>query len=80
MSVFRDLMEEAATLGAARMGFLVDLQDYGEEDMTERWLCTVTGPIGEPLTDAKGRTGEEALRRVVERLHLALSCPPPDSE
>lgn len=66
MGAFSDLMLEAKGRGAQALAFVVDLGGYTGEPDRERWTCSAehqTYP-----TTARGRSGEEALRNVVDAL------------
>jgi hypothetical protein len=64
---FGKLLAEAKALGAAQLTFTVDLNATDDE---KRWLTTSDyGAGGYGRHGAEwGRTGEEALRRLVEKL------------
>jgi len=63
---FGALMAEAKALGARRIFWEVDLEAGPEEN---RWkVKSRQGDDYIDSTDAAGRTGEEALRRLVEKL------------
>lgn len=74
MSAFSDLMRRARAAGAWKLAFYVDLElavDRGQEGSaglsgpTDRtWMCHVV----KDGRSANGRSGEEALRRVVQIL------------
>jgi hypothetical protein len=49
--------------------FFVGLNTDAEND--ERWSASAHHPVGDRMAEAYGRTGEEALRRLVERLRIA---------
>lgn len=63
MGAFRDLMQEAVDQGMTRLRFEVDLPKYFSPDQADSWLCA----SGES-PHARGRTGEEALRVLVEQV------------
>lgn len=63
MSAFRQLLDEAGRLNVERLAFEVDPRGYNQEDQRERWTCRATCH-GSTVT-GHGRTGEEAIRRVV---------------
>jgi hypothetical protein len=64
VSAFSQLLDEAGKLGIGELTFRVNPIDYREDDGRERWECV---GFRAPWTITKrGRTGEEALRRVVE--------------
>ena len=70
MSAFRDLLKQAHEKGATYMRFEVDLPKFFSDDQAESW--TAAKITWHDLDDVpgldKGRTGEEALRHLVERL------------
>ena len=63
MSVFRDLLAEAFAQGVTRIRFEVDLPAFFADEQAESWLAmSGESPI------ARGRSGEEALRVLVEQV------------
>ena len=66
---FGKLLAEARELGAVSLEFFVGLNTDAEND--ERWSVSAGHPVGDRMAEAYGRTGEEALRRLVERLRIA---------
>lgn len=80
MSAFSDLCHEAQVYGAKELTFRVDLPKFsrglgnGEVGLEGSWTCIA---LGERDLEAKaeGRTGEEALRRVVYLLGNAPGRP-----
>jgi hypothetical protein len=71
MGAFSDLMVEAKALGATDLRFTVNLNAYdGVADHVPRWSCHF-GHLVEC-----GRTGEEALRALVETLRHRSQPPP----
>ena len=70
MSVFSELCIRARKLGAGRLIFSADLYDAEDEPgICGHWTCVGGGKYGEDAVGlAHGRTGEEALRRLVEKL------------
>lgn len=64
MSAFSQLLNEAGRLGIGELAFRVCPIDYREDDGRERWTCV--GYRAQWSIAKRGRTGEEALRRVVE--------------
>jgi hypothetical protein len=70
---FGALLAEAKTLGTTYLSWNVDLR---ADDSEERWSCLVLAEEGDPNWPdsgkvAYGRTGEEALRRLVDALRIA---------
>lgn len=65
MSAFRELLTEAETLGVTKLVFEVDPRGYNEDDQKDRWECRASVPLPVQVISTVGRTGEEALRRVV---------------
>jgi len=70
MGAFSDLMLEAKGLRAGRLDFFVDLDGYDGTPDRERWTCIAVLPGGGHIARDTGRTGEEAVRRVVDKLKL----------
>lgn len=69
MSVFSDLCMRARRKGAARLIFTADLFDTDADGICGSWTCVGGGQYGEDAVGiAHGRTGEEALRALVEKL------------
>lgn len=71
MSAFRDLLQQAHTKGAAEIGFYCNPEAFFANDQALSWKCWAAGPDLDPdeeRREAWGRTGEEALRHLVERL------------
>ncbi len=72
MSAFRELLSQAESLGVTKLVFDVNLAGYNEEDQIHRWSCRASvaspAPVLMEAMQASGRTGEEALRFVVEFL------------
>lgn len=70
MSAFIDLVNEAVALGATKLSWDCDTRDWDSEPRREgRWTCRAT--LLKPLHtvyEAAGRTGEEALRQIVDFL------------
>ena len=71
MSAFRDLLASAHALGARSIRFEVDLDAFFRDEQAESWWSWENcygdlPPRREPI--AVGRTGEEALRRLVAKL------------
>lgn len=62
MSAFRDLLREAHVKGVRTITFTVDLDAFARDDQAESWIAIRRGDA------AGGRTGEEALRRLVDRI------------
>lgn len=62
MSAFRDLLKQAHEKGIRFLTFDVDLKDFFADEQNNAWRVE-TDDVG-----AAGRTGEEALRHLVERL------------
>jgi outer membrane lipopolysaccharide assembly protein LptE/RlpB len=62
MSAFRDLLKQAHEKGVKVMAFDVDLDQFFGDEQSKSWGAT-TGSVA-----GQGRTGEEALRHLVERL------------
>jgi hypothetical protein len=63
VSAFSQLLDEAGRLDVERLAFEVDPRGYTETDARERWTCR--GTLRGSAVTGHGRTGEEALRRVV---------------
>lgn len=63
---FGALLAEAKALGVPMMSFDVNLSADDESD--KRWICWLPHDNDNPDAAAQGRTGEEALRRLVEKL------------
>lgn len=62
MSVFRDLLAEAFAQGVTRVRFEVDLPLFFADEQGQSWIAMAgESPI------ARGRSGEEALRTLVEQ-------------
>lgn len=70
MSVFSDLLLEAKERGAKHVAFAVDLDGYRGEPDRFRWTAKATLAADEPAVPhlAIGRSGEEALRELVNYL------------
>jgi hypothetical protein len=66
VSAFRDLLVEAHAKGETHMRFEVDLAAFFANSESDAWIAS--GRVTE-LTSF-GRTGEEALRRFVEKVAL----------
>lgn len=70
LSAFADLMVEADALGVTKCVWETNLRGIRDRQNREgEWSCraTVPGlPVG--VVETEGRTGEEALRRLVEFL------------
>jgi hypothetical protein len=64
MSAFRDLLKQAHEKGVRAMTFSVDLVSFFADEQSDSWRAAEQS--GGAVT--KGRTGEEALRHLVERL------------
>jgi hypothetical protein len=67
VSAFRDLLEQAHAKGMRFIHFNVDLKDFFADEQNQSWRCYSWDNIC-PSEDFEGRTGEEALRHLVERL------------
>jgi hypothetical protein len=73
VSAFSDLIREAENLGVTKFTWDVHVPGYSETDPL-RWRCraTVTATSAAPVyldaLQSVGRTGEEALRRIVDFL------------
>lgn len=63
MSAFRDLLQVAHAKGVKRFAFCVDLDAFFADAEADSWQA-----LDDAGRDGEGRTGEEALRRIVERL------------
>lgn len=63
---FGALLAEAKALGATTLNFEVDLTMGDDDDA--RWDCADFSAGRKPGSRCQGRTGEEALRRLVETL------------
>lgn len=79
LRVFPDLCMRARKAGAQRLVFTSELDslegtpDGGAVGASEAWSVTAFGRVAsEPLARCYGRTGEEALRLVVEKLEAPL--------
>lgn len=70
MSAFADLISTAGVLGVTKVVWEADLSRWDEDPQREgRWTCRATTPkAAVAVVESQGRTGEEALRRVVEFL------------
>lgn len=75
MSAFEDLCAEAEALGATKLVWSCDLKDYAKAPRQDgRWGCTASvatrdgSPVFLDALQARGRTGEEAMRRIVDFL------------
>lgn len=69
MSAFRDLLEQASAKGVRFLAFTVDLKDFFADEQNEAWRATAEdNHFVNVVPDGVGRTGEEALRHLVERL------------
>lgn len=69
MSAFRDLLEQASAKGVRFIRFDVDLKDFFANEQNEAWRAAVEdNHFVNVVPDGVGRTGEEALRHLVERL------------
>lgn len=68
MSAFSELLTDADALGVTKLSFECALDGYAvRPDREGRWTCRATTPkmpVG--VVETEGRTGEEALRRLVE--------------
>ncbi len=64
---FGRLMAECKDMGVTRLAWDVDLST----DLEDRWVCWVPTEEGHDRDGATGRTGEEAFRRLVEKLRVA---------
>ena len=67
MSAFRDLLEQARAKGQTKLWFEVDLPAFFADEQSPSWSCG-NELAGDNFAEAHGRTGEEALRHLVERL------------
>jgi len=65
-SAVRMLIEEADAYGITKLVWELDPRNYQEEDDRDRWTCRANVPLAVEVVSAVGRTGEEALRRIVE--------------
>lgn len=62
MSAFRDLLAVARSQGLTRIRFEVDLPQFFDQPEVNSWIAmTGESPV------ARGRSGEEALRNLVEQ-------------
>jgi len=70
MSAFADLLRDAERLGVTKAVWECNLPGFIDRPEREgRWTCRATAPkLPAMVIEADGRTGEEALRRVVEFL------------
>lgn len=70
MSAFRDLLKQAHEKGVEFVGFTCHVDEFFTSEQSKSWKCYASGPGLKPDTrnEARGRTGEEALRHLVERL------------
>ena len=71
MSAFRDLLKQAHEKGVVYTGFSCNLEEFFANEQGQSWKCWGAGPDLDPddeRREAWGRTGEEALRHLVERL------------
>lgn len=71
MSAFRELLLQAEKKGVDRLDFGVKLGSY-DETSEEQWSCVARSTKYSGLAPliAKGRTGEEALRRVLDLIEV----------
>jgi len=69
VSAFRDLLKAAHAKGVKTVSFEVDLVDFFADEQHLSWVCMRedADADGEPVI-ALGRTGEEALRFMVEKI------------
>lgn len=67
MSAFRDLLKQAHEKGARYLRFEVDLDAFFESEENPSWDVADTDKDAY-MDYSTGRTGEEALRRLVEKL------------
>lgn len=68
MGAFRDLMQEAHDKGVTDLAFYVNTPRLFADEESASWSATGIRAGGQPPVAAEGRTGEEALRRLVEKL------------
>lgn len=67
MSAFRDLLAEAHAKGVTDVAFYCILPRFFGDEQAQSWSATGIRTNAAPVA-AEGRTGEEALRHLVERL------------
>lgn len=71
MSAFLDLIAQAEALGASKLTWACDVPGWSEDPRKPgRWTCRATH-AGDVVCEGLGRTGEEALRVVVDFLRAA---------
>ncbi len=81
MSAFADLIRDADNLGVSKLVWECDVRGWAKDPQRDdRWTCRATaldpfaccgegiGPVQSAVYEARGRTGEEALRFVVDFL------------
>lgn len=74
MRVFPSLCLRARTAGASTLHFMCELETMNEEGVSadEAWSCTGYRRNSEgPLAKTYGRSGEEALRKLVDKLEAS---------
>lgn len=67
MSAFRDLLKQAHGKGVTDVAFYVQVPRFFADEQAASWSATGLRTGATPVA-AEGRTGEEALRHLVERL------------
>lgn len=68
MSAFRDLLAEAHAKGVTDVAFYCILPRFFGDEESMSWAATGIRAGDAPPVAGEGRTGEEALRHLVERL------------
>ena len=67
MSAFRDLLAQAHAAGITDIAFYVNVPRFFADEQYASWTATGVRTGATPIA-SEGRTGEEALRHLVERL------------
>lgn len=67
MSAFRDLLQQAHDAGITDVAFYVNVPRFFTDEQYASWSATGLRAGATPIA-SEGRTGEEALRHLVERL------------
>lgn len=75
MGAFRELLNQAEAFGVEKLVWECDVKGVTENELAQRWKCRASGPMGVELTviETVGRSGEEALREVVDFLRATSS-------
>jgi hypothetical protein len=69
VSVFVDLLKRARDAGATGVSFDVNLITFLSQPETDSW--TAFALLGAEMLNQRGRSGEEALRNLVDRLEAS---------